>query len=99
MTPKLRQSPYSMPKHNLSEPEWPRVAQEAQGRDAPLAGVPDGASQGYGCTWFCDRFAAYQSRANPTFRHRYAAGAATQTDYAGPTVEVIDPQTGEIRQA
>ncbi|MGY3614180.1 hypothetical protein ACVJGD_000376 [Bradyrhizobium sp. USDA 10063] len=22
-----------------------------------------------------------------------------QTDYAGPTVEVIDPQTGEIRQA
>lgn len=22
-----------------------------------------------------------------------------QTDYAGPTLEVIDPQTGEIRQA
>jgi hypothetical protein len=22
-----------------------------------------------------------------------------QTDYAGPTVEVIDPQTGEVRQA
>jgi transposase len=51
---------------------------------------------GYGYTWFCDKFDAYRRRANPTFRHRHAAGAAMQTDYAGPTVEVIDPQIGEI---
>ncbi len=44
-------------------------------------------------------FAAYQRRAHPTFRHRHAAGAVMQTDYAGPTVEVVDPQTGEIRHA
>ncbi|MGY2849113.1 transposase [Bradyrhizobium sp. USDA 4509] len=54
---------------------------------------------GYGYTWFCEKFDAYRRRANPTFRHRHAAGAVMQTDYAGPTVEVIDPQTGEIRQA
>ena len=54
---------------------------------------------GYGYTWFCEKFAAYQRRANPSFRHRHAAGAVMQTDYAGATVEVIDPQTGEIRQA
>ena len=44
-------------------------------------------------------FGAYQRRAHPTFRHRHEAGAVMQTDYAGQTVEVIDPKTGEIRQA
>ncbi len=38
---------------------------------------------GYGYTWFCEKFAAYQRRANPTFCHGHAAGAAMQTDYAG----------------
>jgi transposase len=55
--------------------------------------------EGYGYTWFCEHFGAYQRRAHPTFRHRHDAGAVMQTDYAGQTVEVIDPKTGEIRQA
>jgi hypothetical protein len=29
----------------------------------------------------------------------HEAGAVMQTDYAGQTVEVIDPKTGEVRQA
>ncbi|KYK48043.1 hypothetical protein A1D31_40245 [Bradyrhizobium liaoningense] len=40
------------PPQDLSEPEWPRVAH------------PDG----YGYTWFCEKFEAYRRRANPTFR-------------------------------
>jgi transposase len=93
------------PPQDLSEPEWPPVAQELKRKGVTLtllwqeyrASHPDG----YGYTWFCEKFDAYQRRAHPTFRHRHrhAAGAAVQTDYAGPTVEVIDPQTGEIRQA
>ena len=91
------------PPQDLSEPEWPRVAQELKRKGVTLTLLwqeyrtarPDG----YCYTWFCEKFAVYQRRANPTFRHRHAAGAAMQTDYAGPTVEVIDPQTGEIRQA
>jgi transposase len=50
-------------------------------------------------TWFCEQYGAFKHRANPTFRHRHVAGAAMQTDYAGQTVEVIDPGTGEVRQA
>ena len=53
---------------------------------------------GYGYTWFCETFGAYQRRAHPTFRHRHEAGAVMQTDYAGHTIEVVDPATGEIRQ-
>jgi transposase len=55
--------------------------------------------EGYGYTWFCEHFGAAQRRAHPTFCHRHEAGAVMQTDYAGQTVEVIDPKTGEIRQA
>jgi transposase len=91
------------PPQDLSEPEWPRVAQELKCKGVTLtllwqeyrAVHPDG----YGYTWFCEKFDAYRRRANPTYRHRHAAGAVMQTDYAGLTVEVIDPQTGEVRQA
>ena len=91
------------PPQDLSEPEWPRVAQELKRKGVTLTLLwqeyrtahPDG----YGYTWFCEKFDAYRRRANPTYRHHHAAGAAMQTDYAGPTVEVIDPQTGEVRAA
>ena len=91
------------PPQDLSEPDWPRVAQELKRKGVTLTLLwqeyrtahPDG----YGYTWFCETFGAYQRRANPTFRHRHEAGAVMQTDYAGQTVEVIDPQTGEVRQA
>ncbi len=91
------------PPQDLSEPDWPRVAQELKRKGVTLTLLwqeyrtshPDG----YGYTWFCDKFAVHQLRANPTFRHSHTAGSVMQTDYAGPTVEVIDPQTGEVHQA
>jgi hypothetical protein len=62
------------PSQDLSEPEWPRVAQELKRKGVTLTLLwqeyrtahPDG----YGYTWFCERFGAYQRRASPTFRHR-----------------------------
>lgn len=91
------------PPEDLSEPDWPIVAQELKRPGVTLTLLwqeyrtahPDG----YGYTWFCETFGAFKRRANPTFRNRHEAGAVMQTDYAGQTVEVIDPQTGEIRPA
>ena len=58
------------PPQDLSEPEWPRVAQELKRKGVTLkllwqeyrTAHPDG----YGYTWFCDKFAVHQRRANPT---------------------------------
>lgn len=91
------------PPQDLSEPDWPAVAQELKRKGVTLtllwqeyrAAHPDG----YGYTWFCETFGAYQRRAHPTFRHRHEAGAVMQTDYAGHAIEVVDPATGEIGQA
>ena len=54
---------------------------------------------GYGYTWFCDAFRAFERRAGATYRNRHEAGAVMQTDYAGQTMEIFDPETGEIREA
>jgi transposase len=91
------------PPQDLSEPDWPVVAREIKRKGVTLtllwqeyrAGHPNG----YGYTWFCDRFAAFQKCTHASFRNRHEAGAVMQTDYAGHTVPLIDPSTGEIHQA
>ncbi|SDI13180.1 Transposase [Mesorhizobium muleiense] len=91
------------PPQDLSEPDWARVARELKREGVTLtllwqeyrAALPDG----YGFTWFCDRFAAFRQRTSAVFRNRHAAGAVMQTDYAGQTVPVIDPATGVIHAA
>ena len=60
------------PPQDLNEPEWPRVAQELKRKGVTLTLLwqeyrtahPDG----YGYTWFCEKFDAYRRRANPTSR-------------------------------
>ncbi|MFZ2996050.1 IS21 family transposase [Sphingobium sp.] len=91
------------PPQDLSEPDWPVVAREIKRKGVTLtllwqeyrAAHPNG----YGYTWFCDRFTAFQKRTHASFRNRHEAGAVMQTDYAGHTVPLIDPSTGEIHQA
>lgn len=92
--------PVGRPARDLSEPDWPTIAQEIKRKGVTLtllwqeyrAAHPNG----YGYTWFCDRFATFRLRTSATFRNRHEAGAAMQTDYAGHTVPVIDPETGEV---
>jgi len=91
------------PPQDLAEPDWPVVAQELKRPGVTLTLLwqeyRTAHPEGYGYTWFCEQYGVFKRRANPTFRNRHEAGAVMQTDYAGQTVEVIDPQTGEIRQA
>jgi transposase len=54
---------------------------------------------GYGFTWFCGQVAIFKQRTSVAFRNRHSAGAVMPTDYAGPTVSVIDPATGVIHSA
>ncbi|WP_292015478.1 IS21 family transposase [Mesorhizobium sp.] len=88
---------------DLSEPDFALIARELKRKGVTLtllwqeyrAAHPDG----YGYTWFCEHFAAFERRTSATFRNRHAAGAVMQTDYAGQTVPVIDPATGVIYPA
>jgi len=91
------------PPQDLTEPDWPLIVREIKRKGVTLtllwqeyrAAHP----HGYGYTWFCERFAAFCQRTHASFRNRHEAGAVMQTDYAGHTVPLVDPSTGEICQA
>jgi len=55
--------------------------------------------QGYAYSWYCELYRAWQRRLDVVLRHEHRAGEKTFVDYAGQTVPVTDPTTGEVRQA
>ncbi len=54
---------------------------------------------GYQYSWFCQRYREWAARLNVVMRHEHRAGEKLFVDYAGQTVDIIDPSTGEIRNA
>ena len=91
------------PPQDIEEPDWAKVATELKRKGVTLvllwqeyrATHPEG----YGYTWFCEQFRAFENRTSPSFRNRHEAGAVMQTDYAGHTIGVTDPSTGAVHQA
>lgn len=91
------------PPQDLTEPDWPKMAAEMKRKGVTLvllweeyrAAHPDG----YGYTWFCERYREFENRISPRYRNRHEAGAVMQTDYAGHTIPVIDPGTGAEHRA
>lgn len=54
---------------------------------------------GYQYTQFCAHYARWLATLDPVLRQEYRAGERVFIDYAGQTMPVVDPATGEIRQA
>lgn len=54
---------------------------------------------GYGYSRYCELYVAWAGHLHPTMRLSHKAGEKCFVDYAGPTIGVIDPDTGETRQA
>ena len=75
------------PPRDSREPDWATVAAELKRKGVTLTLLwqeyRTAHPNGYGYTWFCDAFRAFESRAHATYRNRHEAGAVMQTDYAG----------------
>ena len=54
---------------------------------------------GLGRSQFCAHYRRWRRCLSPTMRQHHVAGDKMFVDYAGTTVDVIDPATGEIRAA
>ncbi len=52
--------------------------------------------EGFGYAWFCNRYDAWKRRVSPTMRQRHGAGEKVFVDYAGDTLDLIDPTTGAV---
>lgn len=85
------------------EPNWPEIEVELQQKGVTrmllwqeyLEEHPDG----YGYSQFCERYRRYMKAQEKTvMRIPKKAGEEVQVDYAGLTVPVIDPKTGETHE-
>jgi transposase len=83
------------------EPNWAYIDQELR-----RAGVTRGLlwqeyradhPDGFGYAWFCERYDQWKRRVSPSMRQRHAAGEKVFVDYAGDTINVIDPVTGHAQ--
>ena len=54
---------------------------------------------GYGYSRYCELYRAWEGRLSPTMRQSHVAGERMFVDYAGTTLEVIEPSTGETMTA
>lgn len=52
---------------------------------------------GFGYAWFCEHYEAWRGRVRPTVRQSHVGGEKVFVDFAGDTIEVIDPASGEVR--
>ncbi|MDD3761435.1 MAG: IS21 family transposase [Acidithiobacillus sp.] len=53
----------------------------------------------YQYSQFCAHYRTWRARLKRSMRQTHIAGEKVFIDYAGPTVPVVDPRTGEVRQA
>jgi len=54
---------------------------------------------GYQYSWFCERYRRWARKLDVVLRQEYRAGEKMFVDHAGPTVPVVDRETGQILDA
>ena len=88
---------------NGPTPDWPVIQQELKRRGVTLALLWQEylAEQpgGYSYTRFCELYGSWRKRISPTMRQTHLAGEKLFVDWAGDTIALIDPATGEERRA
>jgi len=84
-------------------PDWKQVNEELKKRHVTLALLWDeyrvAYPEGYGYSQFCERYSQWVVKLDPPMRQKHVAGEKLYVDYAGDTVPITDPETGEVRQA
>jgi transposase len=86
-----------------AEPDWTEVHRELRRPGVTLMLLWDeyraANPGGYRYSRWCELYRGWEGRLSPTMRQVHPAGERLFVDFAGQTVEVIDPATGEVRSA
>jgi transposase len=85
------------------EPDWAELARELKRPGVNMMILWEeyrGAHpEGYGYSRFCDLFRGFERRLTPVMRQHHVAGDKVFVDYSGKRIGIVDPATGEIREA
>jgi transposase len=84
-------------------PNWETVRQELKKKGVTLKLLwieyRDRHPDGYSYTQFCEYYRKWAKAQSPTGRFPHNGGEELEIDYAGLTVTIVNPETGETRQA
>ncbi len=87
----------------IAEPDWPTLIREMKRPGVTLQILWEEYQQenpkGYGYSRFCGLYRAFEKCLSPTMRQHHVAGDRTFVDYSGKKVDIVNPETGEVREA
>jgi len=91
-------------KQQRSEPDWQKVDKELSKKGVTRMLVwqeyLEENPEGYSYSQFCELYSRWVKKQDkPVLRQPAKAGEKVQVDYAGLTMQIIDPHTGEIHKA
>lgn len=82
-------------------PDWPVVHQEMRRKGMTLQLLwqeyrDSYAGRSYSYSQYCERYSQWRKKQRRSMRQTHRAGEKVFIDYAGPTVPIVDCQTGEV---
>jgi transposase len=84
-------------------PQWAEVHSELKRKGVTLQLLweeyTEDHPEGYRYSQFCELYRRWRGTVDLSMRQVHRAGEKCFVDYAGPTVDVINPRTGEVREA
>jgi transposase len=84
-------------------PDWPTVHRELRRKGVTLQLLhmeyKERQPSGYQYTQFCRHYRTFARHLDVVMRQEHRAGEKLFVDFAGQTIPIVDPATGEIRQA
>ena len=92
-------------RRGLAQPDWPLIHNGLKRSKSVTLSLlweeyrAAHPTDGYGYSRFCELYRRWEGRLTPTMRQPHFAGERAFIDYTGDTVPVIDPATGEVREA
>jgi transposase len=82
------------------QPDWAAVHRELRKKGVTLQLLwqeyREVYPKGYGYSRYCELYRAWAKTLDVTMRFEHKAGETLYVDYAGETMEVVNPQTGEV---
>ena len=86
-----------------AEPDWAALARELKRPGVTMTILweeyREAHPEGYGYSRFCDLLRGFERRLTPVMRQHHVAGEKAVVDYSGKRIAIVDPSTGEIREA
>ncbi len=95
--------PPSVSRDKRSIPDWSDIHLDLKRKSVTLfllwQEYKEANPDGFQYSWFCEHYRKWSGKLDLVMRHEHRAGEKLFVDYAGQTVPVINPQTGEVTDA